>query len=83
MRVALKVLRETRSWIKFIIKYKLVPEPKMAGLLDETEQPCNIFGKSIHTARKKRKRTDSDEPPTQIPTTEKAETLSDDQPPKT
>ena len=63
LRIALKELRETRSWVKFIVKYELLPEGRMTGLLDEAEQLCNIVGKSVHTARKKRKRTNSDGSP--------------------
>jgi four helix bundle protein len=52
LRISLKELRETRTWIKFIIKYELLPQPRMTGLLSEAEQLCSILGKSIHTARK-------------------------------
>ena len=49
--VALKELRESRSWIQLILKSELLPEPRMATLLDETEQLCSIVGKSIVTAK--------------------------------
>ncbi len=65
MRIALKELRESRSWIKFIIKYELLTESRLAGLLDEAEQLCNIFGKSVHTAHLKRKRKTPDPDETQ------------------
>ena len=51
LRIALKELRESRSWIKLILKTDLVPEQRMAPLLDEAEQLCNIVGKSIVTAK--------------------------------
>ena len=65
MRIALKELRESRSWIKFIIKYELLTESRMADLLDEAGQLCNIFGKSVHTAHMKRKRKTPDPDETQ------------------
>ena len=49
--IALKELRESRSWIKLILKSELLPEPRMAQLLDEVSQLCNIVGKSIVTAK--------------------------------
>lgn len=49
--IALKELRESRSWIKLIVKADLLPEPRMAPLLDEAQQLCNIVGKSIVTAK--------------------------------
>ncbi len=49
--IALKELRESRSWIKLILKADLLPEQRMSELLDETNQLCNIVGKSIVTAK--------------------------------
>lgn len=49
--IALKELRESRSWIKLILKAELLPEPRMSDLLDEVCQLCNIIGKSIVTAK--------------------------------
>lgn len=49
--IALKELRESRSWIKLILRASLLPEPKMRDLLDESNQLCNIVGKSIVTAK--------------------------------
>ncbi len=51
--IALKELRESRSWIKLILKSELLPEPRMAQLLDEVSQLCSIIGKSIVTAKAK------------------------------
>ena len=36
--IALKELRETRSWIKLILKSDLLPESRMSELLDESNQ---------------------------------------------
>jgi len=44
-------LRESRVWIRFIIRAELWPAKKMEGLEDESTQLCNIIGKSIVTAK--------------------------------
>jgi four helix bundle protein len=49
--VSLKELRETRGWLRFIIKSELLPESKMAGLIDEAEQLCRILGKTVLTLK--------------------------------
>jgi four helix bundle protein len=51
--VALKEMRETKGWLKFIIKTRLLPQGRIAGLLDESMQLCNIPGRSIVTAKNK------------------------------
>jgi four helix bundle protein len=49
--IALKELRESRSWIKLILKSDLLSAQRMSRLLDETNELCNIIGKSIVTAK--------------------------------
>ena len=49
--IALKELRESRSWSKLIIESELLPAERMAPLFDEVQQLCNIVGKSIVTAK--------------------------------
>ena len=51
LSVALKELRETRGWLRFVVKVDLLPEKQMAGLVDEAEQLCRILGKSVLTAK--------------------------------
>ena len=51
LSVVLKELRESRVWIRFIIRAELLPAPKMGDLEDEATQLCNIIGKSIVTAK--------------------------------
>ena len=51
LSVVLKELRESRVWIRFIIRAELLPAPKMGNLEDEATQLCNIIGKSIVTAK--------------------------------
>ena len=52
--ICLKELRESRSWIRLIVKTELLPEHRMNELLDECDQLCNIVGQSIVTAKEKR-----------------------------
>ncbi len=53
LSVSLKELRESRFWIRLIIKADLLSEAKMAQLLDECSQLCNILGQSVVTAKEK------------------------------
>src|SRR6267378_7423664 len=52
--ICLKELRESRGWIRLIIKTELLPEHRMSELLDEGDQLCNIIGQSIVTAKENR-----------------------------
>ena len=56
LSISLKELRESRSWVPLIIKAELLSERRMAGLLDEAEQLCNIVGRSVVTAKRVRPR---------------------------
>ena len=55
LSIALKELRETRGWLKFIVKAALLPARQLTGLVDEAEQLCRILGKSILTAKSSRR----------------------------
>ncbi len=55
LSICLKELRESRMWVRLIIRAKLLPEDRMADLLDETEQLCNITAQSILTAKRNAK----------------------------
>ena len=57
LSICLKELRESRYWIRLIIKAQLLPEPKMADLLDESTQLCKIIAQSIVTAKQNLKGT--------------------------
>lgn len=48
----MKELRESRFWIRLIIESKLLPEKKMADLLDECTQLCSVIAQSIVTAKR-------------------------------
>jgi len=51
LSICLKELRESRTWIRLIIKTEMLPEHRMGELLDECNQLCNIIGQSIVTAK--------------------------------
>lgn len=57
LSICLKELRESRCWIRLIIKTDMLPEHRMGDLLDECNQLCNIIGRSIVTAKANRKRS--------------------------
>jgi len=51
LKIVLKELRESRSWVRLIILTELLPGARLADLLDEAEQLCKIFGQSTVTAK--------------------------------
>ena len=56
LSICLKELRESRCWIRLIIKTEMLPEHRMGELLDECNQLCNIIGQSIVTTKENKKR---------------------------
>ncbi|HMC63799.1 MAG TPA: four helix bundle protein [Gemmataceae bacterium] len=50
LRICLKELRETRCWIRYIVKAELLPEARLLDLLSEANQLCNVVGQSVATA---------------------------------
>lgn len=54
LSICLKELRESRFWLRLIIKTKLLPDKKMSNLLHESSQLCNIIAQSILTAKQNR-----------------------------
>ena len=56
LSLALKELKETRGWLRFIVIAELLPIKRINGLLDECEQLIKIVGKSIATAKSKPRR---------------------------
>jgi four helix bundle protein len=52
--VALKELRESRGWLRFIIIAGLLPEKRILPLLGECEELSNIIGRSLLTAKSRR-----------------------------
>ncbi len=55
LNVALKEMRETRGWLRFIPIAGLLPGDGIAASLNECEQLSRILGKSVATVRGKRK----------------------------
>ena len=51
LSVALKELRESRFWLRFIEKMKLLPPERMSEVSEECDQLCEIIGQSITTAK--------------------------------
>src|SRR5256885_14187147 len=51
LRICLKELRESRSWLRLIIRAELLSEERVNDLLDECCQLCNIVGQSVATAK--------------------------------
>ncbi len=59
LSVALKELKESRRWLRLIMKTQLVKGTyRMEPLLVETEELIRIFAASIRTARARKARTD-------------------------
>jgi len=54
LKIVLKELRESRFWLRLIIKAKLLPESKMSNVAEECKQLCNIIGQSVVTTIKRR-----------------------------
>src|SRR6266487_4531015 len=55
--IALKELRESRCWIRLIMRADLLPQARMTGLLEECCQLGNILGQSVVTAKANKART--------------------------
>jgi four helix bundle protein len=51
LSIALKELRETRYWLKLILQTELIPNHKIAEILDESDQLCRILGQSLSTTK--------------------------------
>jgi len=52
LSICLKELRESRSWIRLILKTEMLPQHRVSELLDECGQLCNIIAQSIVTAKR-------------------------------
>jgi four helix bundle protein len=56
LKIALKELRETETWLKIILKAQLIkPSDKLEPLLQETHELISILYRSIETAKKNAK----------------------------
>jgi four helix bundle protein len=54
--ITLKELRETRVWLRLIVRADLLPAPRMQVLLDECEQLNSILAQSLITSKANRPR---------------------------
>jgi hypothetical protein len=45
-------MRETRGWLRFIVKLKLPVDAPLTALIDESEQLLRMLSKSVRTARR-------------------------------
>jgi four helix bundle protein len=54
LSLVLKELRESRIWLRMIIKSSILPQKLVQPLLRECEELCLIIGKSLVTAKKRR-----------------------------
>jgi four helix bundle protein len=53
LSICLKELRESRFWLRLIIKANLLPKQKMHSVLDECEQLMKVIAQSVVTAKSK------------------------------
>ncbi len=53
--ICLKELREAQCWLHLIIRTELLPETRLAELLDENDQLISILVKSVTTAKSPKK----------------------------
>ena len=52
--VSLKEARESRGWLRFIVRAGLLPEERVRQLADEADQLARILARSIITAKNNR-----------------------------
>jgi four helix bundle protein len=57
LRICLKELRESRSWLNVIARSQMIQEQSLVQLLDECEQLGNIIGSSVLTATRNSERS--------------------------
>ena len=55
LKICLKELKESRRWLRLLRKAAMLPAPKLAPILHETEELIMIFFASIRTAEKNAK----------------------------
>ncbi len=62
LNISWKEMREARGWLRFIRKLEMLPDKRMAPLIDESEQLSRLLASSIATAKGK-SRPASNAPP--------------------
>jgi four helix bundle protein len=56
LSICLKELRESRFWIRLVIKTELLREGKLTSLLEEATELCKVIGQSVVTAKQSSRR---------------------------
>jgi four helix bundle protein len=51
LAIVLKELRETRCWLRLIVKTELLPSRRLHSIIDEADQLRKIVGQSLNTAK--------------------------------
>lgn len=51
LRVVLKELNETMTWLKIIQRCEMLPARTLEFIMQENEELCRIFTSSLHTCR--------------------------------
>src|SRR5262245_5533634 len=54
LSIALKELKETRGWLRFIVMAELLTSKRISPLLDENDQLIRIMGRSVSTCKGRR-----------------------------
>lgn len=57
LKIGLKELNESTVWLRMIIRADLLPESKIADLLDENQQLCKILNATISTTKRSSQRS--------------------------
>lgn len=55
LKIALKELKETRGWLRFIVIAHLLSETRITAMQAECCELCNILARSILTAKSRRR----------------------------
>jgi len=56
LSIALKELRESRYWMRLIVRAELLPEPRMSDLIHECQELSKILAQSLIAAKSNTKR---------------------------
>ena len=56
LSIGLKELRETKTWLRIIRKADLITARRLRDVVDEADQLCAIFPRSIHTSKEEGRR---------------------------
>ena len=56
IKIALKELRESKIWLKIIVRAKLIKESLLGYLIEENDELTAILFKSVDTAKKNMER---------------------------